>query len=178
MKAILKKVVVLVTLLSFSLSFGQTYSEEPSEEVNGEEIVIDNATVSPEILTSLGFEQHTDRTTALQGNLVRVQQIGESNTVNIATATGASDITVNQLGNFNNAQLQYRSQNVFVDLSQQGNSNIVLDFVSDPSASPQLELIQDGSNLSFERFGTNSLTESLKFKQTSASPSIIVRSYN
>lgn len=178
MKTNFKNLLFIISILSFVGVFGQTYSDDQSEEVNGEEIVIDSATVSPEVLTSLGFEQTSNKTTDLQGNLVRVQQIGESNFVNVSTATEASDITITQLGNFNNVQLQYRAQNVFANLSQQGNSNTILDFVSETNATPQLELTQNGSNLSFERFGTNSLTESLKFKQTNASPSIVVRSYN
>lgn len=178
MKTICRLILLMALAINLSEINAQTYANDDENAVSGEEIVIDNATVNPEVLTSLGFQETTDRTTALQGNLVRVQQIGEGNFVNVATATQASDITINQEGNFNNIQLNYRTQSVFVDLYQKGNTNTVLDFVSDANATPQLELTQEGSNLSFERFGSNSLTESLKFKQTQASPSIIVRSYN
>lgn len=177
--SILKKFILIICFIVPAISIAQTYENDPeSEEVNGEEIIIDNTNVNTQVLNELGFDTsfNPDPSTIV-GNLVTVQQIGEFNIANVATNTQTSDISILQNGNNNQVDLVYNSLSVFAQLNQEGNSNQVIDFVSDSNANPALDLTQQGNNLSFERYGVNNLTNSLKFTQTEASPAIIVRSY-
>lgn len=174
-----KLILVLSFCLLTNLSMGQTFANDPeSEEVNGEEIIIDNTTVNTDVLNALGFETNfAPEPSTIIGNLVSVQQIGDFNTANVTAITQSSDISLLQNGNNNEIDLTYNSQSVFALLNQQGNSNQIIDFVADPNSNPALDLTQQGNNLSFERYGVNNLTNSLRFTQTEASPAIIVRSY-
>lgn len=176
-KCLFQSMMLLLFCLIAQHSISQTYANDPdSEEVNGEEIIIDNTNVNTEVLNALGFA--TDFNPGIiVGSSVNIQQIGDFNRANITTKTQSSDITVIQNGNGNEVDLTYNTQSVFTLSNQQGNFNRIIDFVSDPNASPSLDLKQQGSNLSFERYGSNNLTNSLKFTQTEASPAIIVRSY-
>lgn len=174
----------LLVILSFFLlchitTVAQTYENEPeSEEVNGDEIIIDNTNVNTDVLNSLGFEtDFAPPPSTIIGNLVSVQQIGDFNIANVTAITQTSNISVVQSGNSNQVDLTYNTLSVFTSLNQLGNANQVIDFVSDPNSNPALDLTQQGNNLSFERYGVNNLTNSLKFTQTEASPAIIVRSY-
>jgi len=171
--------IALLMGLCTQLSISQTFENDTqSEEVTGEEIIIDNTTVDTNVLNSLGFQtDFAPQPNTIVGNSVNIRQIGDFNRVNVATRTQSSDVNVFQNGNNNDVDLNYNSQSVFTLLSQQGNSNRIIDFVSEPDANPALDLTQQGSNLSFERYGVNNLTNSLKFSQTEASPAIIVRSY-
>ena len=50
--------------------------------------------------------------------------------------------------------------------------------IIDANAEISLNLIQNGDNLKFDKFGSNSITKNIKFTQTEASPTIIIRSFN
>ena len=63
------------------------------------------------------------------------------------------------------------------DLTQNGDNNLIKDYVYDSSEDIYLNLQQDGDNLTFDKFGSNELTKSLQFRQTEASPKIIIRSF-
>lgn len=172
----------LCTVLVFAITcttFAQTYeNDKGSEDVNGEEIVIDNDNVSLEVFSNLGFDtSFSPNPDNIVGNLVSIQQIGDFNTVNVFSATESSTIDITQEGSSNEIDLRYNTRTVFALLNQQGNFNSITDFVSDSNANPAIDLTQNGNNLSFERYGVNSLTNSLRFTQTEASPAIIVRSY-
>src|SRR5690606_21444382 len=104
--------------------------------------------------------------------------IGEYNTTSIRTRTNASEINVLQNGNSNDANLDYIANTAVTDVIQNGDFNSIRDFVSKPDMDLSLDLIQDGNNLNFVREGANELTKSIKFRQSEASPSLIVRSVN
>lgn len=180
MKLSIKKIFTCISLLCISsLVYSQTFENDPeTEEVTGEEIIINSENVSPQILSNLGFDtSFSPPTEAIIGNQVFIRQIGSFNEASVIAATENSDIIVNQDGNSNEIDLRYNAQNVFARVNQQGDFNFVSDFVVDGQSSPALDLTQEGNNLSFERFGVNNLTNSLRFNQTEASPAIIVRSY-
>lgn len=155
---------------------GQTYKPE-NNNANGSKNIIQGENVSPEMLTNFGIITTPNPKNALiQGNSVYVRQIGDFNTTNIVTNTNASEINLLQNGDYNDTNLDYTANTAVADLIQNGNNNRIRDFVNNPDADVSLDLIQTGSNLNFEREGVNELTKSLKFRQTEASPTIIVRS--
>ena len=117
--------------------------------------------------------------TTLQNNMNRVfiQQIGSNNSVNAFVRSSSSDITVLQNGNSNVIDINETADEVIKVLEQTGDNNRIIDFSFAPNSSTSLELIQDGSNLIFEKFGSNELSNSLKFQMSGADRTIIVRSF-
>ncbi|WP_133240829.1 hypothetical protein [Marixanthomonas spongiae] len=156
-----------------SVAFSQTYKNEKTEnEKTGEA-----QAVTPELFKSLGIDNSPNpKNATLTDNTVFIRQIGEGNRAAINTDTNASEINLVQNGVQNGADLDYTANTIFTDVRQNGNYNFVKDFVYDRNVDAALELTQEGGNY-FERFGTNDLTKSLKFKQTENSPDIIIRSY-
>ncbi len=168
-----------VALFCNTALFAQTYEEDTEEqEVNGNEIVVDSQAVSADILLSLGIDTSVNpRNQQITGNSIFLTQIGDLNVVAINSNTASSEIQLTQRGNFNFTGLDYRANTVVTSITQNGDFNLVRDFVNNTEANVSLDLQQNGNNLTFERFGTNSLTQSMRFVQTEASPTIIIRSY-
>lgn len=167
----------LLSVLALPTVNGQTYKPEGENAYDGKNFM-KGENVSPEFLTNLGIMSTPNPKNALvQGNSVYVRQIGEFNTASIVTNTNASDINLLQNGDSNNTELNYTANTAVADLIQNGNNNRISDFANNPDADISLDLVQDGNFLNFEREGVNELTKSLKFRQTEASPTIIVRSF-
>jgi len=168
----------ITTFCSIPL-FAQTFDEDPGEEeVNGNEIVLDNQSVSSAILLNLGFDTSPNvRNQQITGNSIFLTQIGDLNITSISSNTTSSEIQVTQRGNSNFTALDYRANTIVTNVTQDGNFNLIRDFVNNPTEDASLDLLQQGDNLTFERFGTNSITRSLRFVQTEASPTIIIRSF-
>ena len=167
---------ILASILMMPVVWSQTYNGEEST-AKGDEKVINVENMSPQFLENLGIMSSSNpKTTLIQGNSVYVQQIGSYNIADIKTRTGASEINLLQNGDYNDTNLDYTANTAVADLVQNGNNNKIKDFVNNPNADISLDLVQDGNYLNFERDGVNDLTKSLKFRQTEASPSIIVRS--
>lgn len=163
-----------VLLFCIQISYGQTYNETPSNESS----VISNIELSKSVFADLGIGTGTNpRNATVEGNSVFLTQIGEYNTSSIKTDTKGSEINISQYGDSNNVNITYIANTAIADLVQNGNNNQIVDFVIDENADISLDLIQDGDNLKFVRQGVNSLTKSLKFKQSEASPVLIIKSY-
>lgn len=173
----MKKLMFFISFLSLGMvASAQTYG---GEENTQEETVIEVTNAAPMLFDALGItNQINPRSATLQGNNLFLKQAGELNIATIVTATEASDIKVDQEGNRNAVTLAYRTRTAIADVKQLGDDNVVVDFVNRPGTNASLDLQQTGDGLRFERQGTNSITESLKFKQTEASPTIIIRSFN
>ncbi|SRX54031.1 hypothetical protein [Aequorivita sp. CIP111184] len=154
----------------------QTYKE--NNNTDGKQVVLQGQNVTPELLANLGIiGAPNPKNATVEGNSVFVRQIGDFNTASIRSTTNASEINLLQNGNSNDTQLDYVANTAIADLVQNGNNNKIKDYVNAPNEDISLDLIQNGDNLNFERNGVNELTKSLKFKQSEASPTIIVRSY-
>lgn len=179
MKTTIKNILfgILVSAIFIPTVSSQTYKPEENN-TNGEKNIIKGEQVSPEMLTNLGIMNTPNPKNAIiQGNSVYVRQIGDFNTTRIVTNTNASEINLLQNGDYNDTNLDYTAKTAVADLIQNGNNNRIRDFANNPNGDISLDLIQDGSYLNFEREGVNELTKSLKFRQTEASPTIIVRSF-
>ena len=170
------KLLGIVLFLFTSLNvIAQTYTDE--NEYTDRELQESN-TMNATLFQSLGINNETNtRNTNLIGNSINLKQIGDYNVLEINSSTTASDIEVTQTGDFNLTSLEYKVNTVVADLKQNGDYNTIRDYVYNSTADVSLILEQDGDNLTFERFGSNNLTKSLRFRQTEASPSIIIRSF-
>lgn len=171
----MKKLFFLILFfISFSTLLGQTYSDNEDvieKEANRLDILQND-------LNLLGINNQTNsKNENLEGNRIVLKQVGDFNIVAVNNTTQASEIKIAQFGERNLTNLSYVAKTSYTDLIQNGNYNTIKDYSYDLEADISLELQQQGNGLYFERFGTNSITESLKFKQTSASPTIIIRSF-
>lgn len=180
MKNLLKTIAaVIVCIATTSGLTAQTYKSDEENKAGGSEVIVQGQHVAPEFLANLGIiSAPNPKNSTIEGNSVFVRQIGDFNTADIQTRTNASEINLLQNGNYNDTRLDYSANTAVADLIQNGDNNRIRDFVNNPGADVSLDLIQDGNNLNFERDGVNELTKSLKFRQTEASPTIIVRSFN
>ncbi|MCF6307508.1 MAG: hypothetical protein L3J09_06090 [Flavobacteriaceae bacterium] len=164
----------LMFVVSVQISYGQTYNEE---ETNAE-IIKNNEELKKSIFANLGIGTSVNpRNSQISGNTLFLTQIGEYNTASIITETNASEININQNGDVNTVDINYVANTAIANLTQNGNNNRISDFVRDRNADISLDLIQYGDGLIFVRKGVNSLTKSLKFRQTEASPILIIKSY-
>ena len=163
-RRILNPVIILIISFVTQCGYGQTFEDDiGTEEIDGEEIVIDATNVSLDVLnTVLNSFGVTSDPTALNPNLstnsVFLQQIGDFNQVSVFANTVGSDINISQQGDFNIVDLNYRTNTAIANITQQGNENTLIDFVINSVEDISLDLQQQGDNLTFERFGTNSIT--------------------
>lgn len=171
MKHSIKSMSLLICLLfCFAISFGQTYKDDDNS---------DTAITTLQELQALGIDNSPNpRSATLTGSSVFVRQIGEFNQANLNVSANASDINIQQNGDDNLADLEYQVNTAITNIQQNGNSNRIQDFVIDRTEDVSLDLVQEGNNMNFERSGSNALTRSLKFKQTTSYQTIIVRSFN
>lgn len=161
---------LLCLLFCFAISFGQTYKDDDTS---------DTAITTLQELQVLGIDNSPNpRSATLTGSSVFVRQIGEFNQANLRVSANASDINIQQNGDDNLAELEYQVNTAITNIQQNGNSNRIQDFVIDRTEDVSLDLVQEGNNMNFERSGSNALTRSLKFKQTTSYQTIIVRSFN
>lgn len=177
MKVIYSKItfVLVVFFLVSHISIGQTYSEETNK--NNSKETLKEANLSTGMFSSYFNNTNASKTAVVQGSSVFLKQIGQANQAKVQVSAQASDINVLQNGNNNDVNLTYQVNSVATALQQNGNNNYIMDHVVNPNEDVTLQLKQNGDNLNFERFGSNQLSKNIKFNQTSASPTVIIRSF-
>ncbi|MCF4102048.1 hypothetical protein L1I30_10250 [Gillisia sp. M10.2A] len=112
-----------------------------------------------------------------QGNQIYIQQIGDGNIVESNINAKKSDVEFSQDGNDNFINLTANVKSLVADVEQNGNNNYFLDSVNSPTSNISINLTQNGDNLLFERYGSNSIGDNIRFNMTGDSKSIIVRNY-
>ncbi|WP_055435845.1 hypothetical protein [Lacinutrix algicola] len=175
----LKNTLVCFFVLCFLViqeSFSQTYAAD-NDTSNSETVTLNNTDVSEVVFNSF-FNTTPNQNIPVQGSSVFLSQIGDDNLAKVRVSAQASDINIEQNGNDNDVNLTYKVKSVYADLQQNGDNNYILDYSINVNQDISLDLQQNGDNLNFERFGTNELSKNIKFKQTAASPTIIIRSFN
>ncbi len=126
----------------------------------------------------LGTTAEAQRSAISEGiNSVFIQQIGANNTVFSAITAESSNIKISQNGDENRIEINETAKEIEKVITQTGNNNTVVDFSINPDISTNLDLLQEGNNLIFERFGSNELSKNLKFKMSGDARTIIVRSF-
>ncbi|MDT0293155.1 hypothetical protein ACFQ3R_09210 [Mesonia ostreae] len=170
---ILTPIAFLIFIFIGLQGFSQTFKKENTEVQTAGEA----QAATPELFKALGISNSVNpKNSTLTNNTVFIRQIGEGNRAAISTDTNASEVNLIQNGDQNGVNLDYTANTIYTNILQNGSFNLVKDFVYDRNVDASLELTQEGGNY-FERFGTNEITKSLKFKQTENSPDIIIRSY-
>lgn len=164
----------MICFVLIQISYGQTYTDD--DATDNDSVTLDGTNVSTGFFNSF-FDNNQNQSNPVQGSSVFLVQVGENNQARVAVAAQSSDINVLQNGNDNDVNLTYQVASVFTELQQNGNNNYILDYSIDSEQDISIDLKQNGDNLNFERFGTNEISKNIKFTQTAASPTIIIRSF-
>ena len=110
-------------------------------------------------------------------NVTMIQQVGVDNIALTRTISNSSDLQYLQYGNGNTISNVNRAANIVERVQQNGVDNSVLNFSVSNLSTSNLNVMQSGNNLKFEKFGTNNQTNGLKFKMTGNNQTLIVRSF-
>lgn len=164
-----KKLTVLFFFGIVTSVSAQTFARDGKPDVERDKLSLFNSEV---------YEIQRVNNALSKSNQVYLSQIGELNTININAQTNSSDIRIRQNGSNNDLSFEYIADHAIANVIQNGSNNKVVDYVNLPGETINLNLTQDGSNLSFDKYGSSKLTESLQFKQTGFSKTLIVRSFN
>ncbi len=167
------KLVFAFLILSTSMSFAQDTDKEDQVLVTDQDKFITLSQVN-----SVSPQVSRDLSSIPEGtNSIFIQQIGADNVVLSNIVANSSDIKILQNGIENRIEIDESANEIEKIITQTGNNNTVIDFSFNPDISTSLELIQEGDNHIFERFGNNELSKNLKFKMTGEARTIIVRSF-
>ncbi|WP_282081281.1 hypothetical protein [Aquimarina algiphila] len=166
------KVLLFFIVLSSSVSYAQDIKEEDQFFGSDKDKFITLSQVNNTL------SQTEDRTSVSNGiNAVFIQQIGANNVILSNINAESSDIKIIQNGDDNKVEINESSRDINKIITQTGNNNAVIDFSFNPDISTNLELIQEGNNLIFERFGSNELSKNLKFRMSGDARTVIIRSF-
>ncbi|PKV52541.1 Curlin associated repeat-containing protein [Aquimarina sp. MAR_2010_214] len=171
-KTILIQALVFFIFFTFSNGYAQNLKEESQLSITDQDKFITLSQVNNAL--SVGSESSSLSNGV---NAVFIQQIGTSNAVLSTIIAESSDIKIIQRGDQNLVEINEFSREIEKSIIQTGNNNSVTDFSFNPDISTNLELLQEGNNLIFERFGSNELSKNLKFKMSGDARTIIVRSF-
>lgn len=171
----MKKYITICVIACSLLFFGNAYAQD-AENQDGALVESQERFITLNQLQRNTAAQIT-RENMVGNNAVFIQQIGTGNQVFSNITAQSSDIRLSQNGEQNLIDINETSNEIEKFISQNGNNNRVTDFSFNPDISTNLEILQEGDNLSFERFGSNELSKNLKFKMTGNARTIIVRSF-
>ena len=108
---------------------------------------------------------------------VFIKQIGNQNNINSVTSSANSDLKLFQYGNGNYISFIIDAEKLEGMILQEGDRNNAFDFTIDPTQDISANLLQQGNNLHFERYGANSIGNNLKFEMTGENKTVIVRNF-
>ena len=112
-----------------------------------------------------------------KANQIFIEQIGANNNIDTYTSSENSDLKLFQYGDSNNISFIMDAKNLDGTIIQNGNNNNAFDFTVNANQDVSANLLQQGDNLHFERYGANSISNNLKIIQTGETRSIIVRNF-
>ena len=128
------------------------------------------------ILTSVNLQQLSPANNSIinQQNEILIQQIGDFNTVYTQTQSSTSNLELFQFGNYNEIDLIINAPSIKGTVLQNGNNNSVIDNIYYTNQNVELNVIQNGNNLSLNRIGVNSLTNKIQLVQEGSFKTITI----
>ena len=166
--------ILLVFLYGFS-GFSQNLTNPDEENILNEKIEFGN--FMPANLPFQNFQKPEPNKEIPVGNQIFIEQIGANNNIDAYTSSENSDLELFQYGDSNNISFMIDAKNLDGTIIQNGNNNNAFDFTINANQDVSVNLLQQGDNLHFERYGANSISNNLKIIQTGETRSIIVRNF-
>ena len=112
-----------------------------------------------------------------QNSGVSIEQIGNYNQAIIQVQSDDAVVLLNQQGDYNNYFLEAEANKIAKEVSQKGNSNIINDYSNGAKYNVNTQMSQNGNNQSIQNFGVNSLSENMKVIQKGNGASVIIINY-
>ncbi|OED36117.1 hypothetical protein AB832_05800 [Flavobacteriaceae bacterium (ex Bugula neritina AB1)] len=162
--------IAVLSVFALESTLAQNGNNQEEVSIKDEEVFVSLSQIENKTVQSL-----TGNST--DGNSIFIEQIGIDNKVLYSGVGQSSTIHINQDGERNLVNIYDTAKEVEKNIVQLGNDNTVVDFSFHPDISTNLEIVQEGNQHYFERFGTNELSKNLKFKMTGNARTIIVRSF-
>ncbi|MFC5044428.1 hypothetical protein ACFSTE_14765 [Aquimarina hainanensis] len=122
-------------------------------------------------------DQLRQYTNSQQTNAVFIQQIGDKNTILSNIQSNSSLISIVQKGNENDISIREQADRTEKELTQLGNRNSIEEIGFNAGLVTKSEVLQQGSELKFRRYGSNSLSKDMKVKMTGTDKTIIIRNF-
>lgn len=111
---------------------------------------------------------------AQNANIIQVNQMGLGNSTDLNVVSENSNLVVNQYGSNNYIDLYKKSNELLQSVNQSGNNNFISDFSLIDENQINMNVKQDGNNLSLYNNGSNSISKNMKITQTGNSGSIYI----
>ncbi|WP_378186907.1 hypothetical protein ACE939_00990 [Aquimarina sp. W85] len=124
------------------------------------------------------FDNKSISSNANYNSAVFIKQVGETNTAFIDVLSNSYNIEINQTGTYNHVDIEEAALQISKKITQEGNYNSYIDNSYSNTQFSVMDLSQEGDNLYFEKFGSNSLSDKIKLKMTGTSKTIILRNFN
>ena len=110
-------------------------------------------------------------------NVTIIQQVGSQNQAVANNNSDISNINYLQVGDSNIIESTSFIENTAERLIQTGNNNSINSFSFGNVDASSLQILQNGNNQIFEKFGTNNLTDNLTLRVSGNNQTVIIRSF-
>lgn len=107
-------------------------------------------------------------------NIIHVIQVGSGNYSNLKVISKSSNLVVNQGGSNNYIDLYKKSNELLQSVNQRGTNNFISDFSLNYESQINMNVNQEGNNLSLYNNGSNSISRNMKITQTGNSGSVYI----
>lgn len=170
MKQLLFLSVVIVFMLGLTTVSAQTYIKDKTN--------VEDAPAISALPSSLSMSQDNVSGRALtSGNAVFIEQLGDYNEAVINTRSQGSEIQLLQRGSDNGIFLNTVADQITQSVVQQGNNHRFVDF-GNTSQIQSLEVIQSGNGQNLMLHGTNSISERMTISMQGENQSLELRNFN
>jgi hypothetical protein len=125
-----------------------------------------------QLIVSNQYEKGNGSIDSING--VYIQQIGNFNSANINIKANRTEIKLNQQGYGNSIAISKEAVSVQQRIIQKGHNNTIFDFGGYSNDAVSIDFIQKGNNQSIHSFGTNSLSKDMKITQSGNGSTVIL----
>lgn len=144
------------------------------DEIFAQDRIIDNKAnqfISFE-KNNLNYSQRVNN--PILNNSVRINQIGDYHNSQVYLKSSQSNLIVNQLGTGNDLLFSKSAPEINQMIQQTGNSNFISDFSLYSNYKVDMQINQQGNNLTLFSNGTNSISKEMKITQSGNSGTIYI----
>lgn len=174
---VMKLVPILILVLSFLFHQNLKAQQDNilfSRTSISQEYVLENNVNQGLNIAKKGFIPAEKNSHDLLIDNIHINQIGDYNKSQVYIKTAHSNLTLNQYGVNNDISFYKSNPEIKQMIQQLGNSNFVSDFSINSNYKVDMQINQQGNNLTLFNNGTNSISKEMKVTQTGNSGIILI----
>ncbi len=174
---VVKLLPILILFLSFLFHQNLQAQQDNilfSETYISQEYVLDNNVNQGLNIAKKGFIPAEKNSHDVLIDNIQINQIGDYNKSQVYLKTAHSDLTLNQYGVNNDISIYKSNPEIKQMIKQMGKSNFVNDFSINSNYKVDMQINQQGNNLTLFNNGTNSISKEMKVTQTGNSGTILI----